>query len=237
MNNSESKNFFSNKGILPEDVMYILREERKSVIYLKNNLVVKSFNPIKNLLVELPQEKFISVNKGVVLGKRYIKTIDNGIYSMIDGKCFKGRQRPSKEQQQNVTLIKEILAEGESAKNLTTEEFIESFSVLNTLPLPFFILEVIVNENTGMPVDFIFRYCNKATEAYSKVRCEEELINNSFYSVFPNVKKTDLITCADVAFNGSFRVLKQYVPHLEKKITVYCFQPKRKYCGCLIIQD
>lgn len=234
MNNSESKNFFSNKGILPEDVMYILREERKSVIYLKNNLVVKSFNPIKNLLVELPQEKFISVNKGVVLGKRYIKNIESGVYTMTDGQCFKGRQRPSKEQQQNVSLIKTILAEGQPVKSLTTEEFINSFSVLDELPLALYVIEVIVNEDTGMPVDFVFRYCNKAIESYINLP-NGELINQSFYSVFKDVEKSDLIACADVAFNGCARVIEQYVPRLSKHVKLYCFQPRRNYCGCLIV--
>ena len=55
------------------------------------------------------------------------------------------------------------------------------------MPLAFCVIELVFNED-GCGVDFIFRYCNAKMATVEGVPVEE-MLNRSFYKVFPNGDK------------------------------------------------
>lgn len=64
----------------------------------------------------------------------------------------------------------------------------------------------------------------------------EEMIDKSFYKVFPNVDKKWLITYADVALYGVSRVIEAYSPEVDAKLRIYCFQSEQNYCACVLVK-
>lgn len=69
----------------------------------------------------------------------------------------------------------------------------------------------------GCGVDFIFRYCNAEMATVEGVPVEE-MLNRSFYKVFPNGDKKWLVSYADVALNGTKHTLHDYSPEIDKSV-------------------
>ena len=82
-------------------------------------------------------------------------------------------------------------------------------------------------------MDFIFRYCNAEMANVEGVPVEE-MLNRSFYEVFRNGDKKWLVAYADVALNGTKRILHDYSPEIDKYLTIHCYQPEPGYCACVL---
>ena len=82
-------------------------------------------------------------------------------------------------------------------------------------------------------MDFIFRYCNAQMAVVEGVPIEE-MLNRSFYKVFPNGDKKWLVAYADVALNGTKHTLHDYSPEIDKYLTIHCYQPEPGYCACVL---
>lgn len=63
----------------------------------------------------------------------------------------------------------------------------------------------------------------------------ERMRNRSFYEVFHNGDRKWLVSYADVALNGSRRVISDYSPEVDKKLDIYCYQPAPGFCACILI--
>ena len=100
------------------------------------------------------------------------------------------------------------------------------------MPLAFCVIELVFNED-GHGVDFIFRYCNAEMATVEGVPVEE-MLNRSFYKVFPNGDKKWLVSYADVALNGTKHTLHDYSPEIGKNLIIHCYQPEPGYCACVL---
>lgn len=109
---------------------------------------------------------------------------------------------------------------------------LEKCSLLDDMPLAFCVIELVFNES-GHGVDFIFRYCNAEMATIEGVPVEE-MLNRSFYEVFPNGDKKWLVSYADVALNGTRHTLHDYSPEVDKYLTIHCYQPEPGYCACVL---
>ncbi len=106
------------------------------------------------------------------------------------------------------------------------------FSMLDNIPIAFCVIELVFNKD-GLGVDFVFRYSNKQME-YVEGKKIDEMVNHSFYTVFPNADKKWLVTYTDVAINGSYRCIRDFSTEIKKDLFIQCFQPIKGFCGCLI---
>ncbi len=59
------------------------------------------------------------------------------------------------------------------------------------------------------------------------------LMNGESYSTTAMMKW--LVTYADVALNGTKRIIHDYSPEINKNLTIHCFQPSPGYCACVLI--
>ena len=109
---------------------------------------------------------------------------------------------------------------------------LEKCSLLDDMPLAFCVIELVFNED-GHGVDFIFRYCNAEMAVVEGVPIEE-MLNRSFYKVFPNGDKKWLVAYADVALNGTKHTLHDYSPEVDKNLIIHCYQPEPGYCACVL---
>lgn len=218
--------FFLRKSIKIHDIKYVIRETKKTCIYLKNGTVVETFIPIKNFSQELIPYDFININKGIVVAKGQVDRIENGTYYLIDGKRFDGRKRTvGKHKHINDMIIA-------SAESISNMDISKRFAVLDNMPVAFCVIELVFNDdNKG--IDFIFRYCNKQMEVVEG-KTIDQMVNHSFYRVFPKADKKWLVAYSKVAVNGESATFKDYSPEIGKDLLINCFQPIEGFCACLL---
>lgn len=218
--------FLNKKHIDIGDIKYIVREEKKTVIYLINNKTTETFIPIKNFSDSLKPYGFISINKGIVISKSQVDKIDNGTYYLLDGRKFEGRKRTVGKHKHMSDMI------NAKAESLSTMDISKRFAVLDNMPLAFCVIELVFNEdNAG--VDFIFRYCNKQMEIVEG-KSINEMLNHSFYKVFPHADKKWLVAYSEVAVTGKSTTFKDYSPEIDKDLLIMCFQPVEGFCACVL---
>lgn len=220
----DTADFWKKKGIKIDDVIYITRNGRKSAIHLSNGETIECFTPIKNIVQCDTTNSLECINKGIVVNKKHIESVTGNNYTMSDGETFTGRVKTS---QKALAVLKEEIISNKENKW-------DKYSLVKNMPLAFCIIELVFDDN-GEGIDFIFRYCNDEM-ARLEGKPISEMIDKSFYNVFPNGDKKWLIAYADVALNGTSRVIESYSPEIDAKLRIYCFQPEQNYCACALVQ-
>lgn len=223
--------FFTKSQIKPEQIIYFTRNQRKSEIYLTDGTMVDTYIPIKYLLSALPKGAFLNITKGVVVSSDKIESITGGIYTMSDGKQFKGRQRGAGEHKANRHYLENRV---KPLHRIMAETIGERFSVLDLSPLPSCVVEIVHN-TAGREVDFVFRYCNAAMAQQEGYELNH-IINRSYYEIFRTSDRKWLKIYSDVAINGETKIVEDYDKKHGQTITVYCYQPLEGFCACTLIK-
>ena len=219
--------YFQKHGLCAENILYIHRKDRKTVIQRTDGEEFALFIPVHSILSALPESEFLSISKGIVVCRSHIVNISNdGIYTMSDGRTFQGRKRGLSSHRRLRTEI------GLAGTNPQPLSMLEKCSLLDDMPLAFCVIELVFNAE-GHGVDFIFRYCNAEMANVEGVPVEE-MLNRSFYEVFRNGDKKWLVAYADVALNGTKHTLHDYSPEIDKYLTIHCYQPEPGYCACVL---
>lgn len=222
--------FLTKMRVRPKDILYFVREDRKTVVYLTDGRRVDTYIPVKYLLSALPKGAFLNITKGVVVSAAEILRIESGTYVMSDGRSFSGRRRGAGEHKSNRhALENRVIPE----HRLVAETVAQRFSVLDEHILPCCVVQMVLN-SAGHGVDFVFRYCNKAM-ARLEGREIEEILDHSFFEVFQDDDRTWLAIYHDVATNGAPRMVRERHPKTGYMINVYCYQPLEGYCACTMV--
>ena len=219
--------YFQKHGLCAENILYIHRKDRKTVIQRTDGEEFALFISVHSILSALPESEFLSISKGIVVCRSHIVDISkDGVYTMSDGRTFQGRKRGLSSHRR---LRTEIGLAGTKPHPLS---MLEKCSLLDDMPLAYCVIELVFNAE-GHGVDFIFRYCNAEMAVMEGVPVEE-MLNRSFYEVFRNGDKKWLVAYADVALNGTKRILHDYSPEIDKYLTIHCYQPEPGYCACVL---
>ena len=230
---ADLKTYFKKHNIRSADVMYIYRNDKKTVIHLCDGNEYPSFIPIHEIRSFLPDGDFIDIAKGVLVRRdKIVHIADDGVYTMTDGRSFQGRRRNLSEHKRLRREMRLDLPSSDAAF-LPPMGLFEKCGILDGMPLAYCVIELVFDEN-GHGVDFIFRYCNKQMAVVEGIPVAE-MLNRSFYEVFKNGNKKWLVTYADVALNGSSKTICDYSPEIGKTLTVYCYQPEPGFCACILI--
>lgn len=220
--------FFKKNNIDMKQIKYITRENKKTCIYLADDVKIETYITVKDFLEILSPYDFICINKGTIVDKKFIQYIDGFTYHMFDGAQFEGRKRTAAAHKR----LNDILHQPTS-ELLSTADILNQFSMLDDMPAAFCVIELVFNDD-GAGIDFIFRYCNKEMEVVEG-KSIDEMLGKSFYRVFPNADRKWLAAYTDVAVNGANRSLRDYSPEIGKWLSISCFQPIEGFCACLII--
>lgn len=230
---TEITKYFKKHNINAADIMYVYRNEKRTVIHCADGTENSSLLPVHKLYEFLPKNDFIDIAKGVLVRRdRIVHIADDGVYTMTDGKIFQGRRR-------NLSVHKRLRSEmrldipSAAEAFLPPTGFFEKCGILDDMPLAYCVIELVFDEN-GHGVDFIFRYCNRQMEVVEGIPVSE-MLNRSFYEVFKNGNKKWLVAYADVALNGTKRTFCDFSPEIGKTLTIYCYQPEPGFCSCVLI--
>ena len=170
--------------------------------------------------------------EGVAVNRARIINIDtDGVYTMSDGRTFAGRKR-GLSAHRHLRKQMGLNALPDAQPQTAPMTFLEKCTLLDEMPLAYCVIELVFNAE-GHGVDFIFRYCNAEMAVMEGVPVEE-MLNRSFYEVFRNGDKKWLVAYADVALNGTKRILHDYSPEIGKYLTIYCYQPAPGFCACVL---
>ena len=223
--------FLQKNRITASNINYIIREEKRTRIYLLDGRVIPCFHTVKSFMELLPADEFCLINKGMLLAKKQIMHIDRTTYTMLDGRVFEGRKRGLRNHRQ----ILESLNRNINLPVTGIDDIAPAFGILDNMPAAFCVIQVLFDER-GKGIDFVFRYCNRAMEALEN-KTLEEMMNQSFYEIFSNADPKWLVSYANVALNGATCTLTDYSPEIDKTLTIHCFQPMEGFCACLLLEN
>ena len=226
-------NFTSN------DIEYVIHTNQRTYFHLCDGRKIMSTMPLKSVLTCLPDLDFWSIQKGIVVAIRCVESIsDDFVYTMISGTTFQGRSRNPAEHKRRRRLLHYPPPQIQAPAPKPTPSEIslqDQCRILDHASVAFAVIELIFSDD-GRGIDFIFRYCNQEMADLDRVPVED-MLNHSFYEVFPQADRKWIVPYADVAINGTRRVLHKYSPERSRKLVIRCFQPKPGFCACLITTD
>lgn len=77
--------WFQKHDLCAENILYIYRKDRKTVIQRTDGAEFALFVPVHSILSALPEKNFLSISKGIVVCRSHIVNISNdGVYTMSD---------------------------------------------------------------------------------------------------------------------------------------------------------
>ena len=220
----QANHFLANNDIEISDIKYIIREEGKTSVYTNDGRIFKTYIPVKSFIMLLSTENFININKGVLLSRASVAEVHKSVYTTADGRTFDGRHRALREHLKN-----------EIALSLPSASINQRYSMLDKMPLAFCVIEPVYN-NKGVFEDFVFQYCNEhfASIIHAPV-CD--LIGKSFKANIKVYNRKRLMRLCSVAEKGGDRVVRDYIADSENFFDIYCFQPEKGLCACVVIEE
>lgn len=214
-----------------EDILYLTHEGQRTVFHLQDSREIPTPVPLKTVVSCLPASDFWSIQKGIVVARRYVISIEGkGLYTMTDGTQFQGRGRNPAEHKRRAEQLG-VLPVRQPGSNRIPHDLLDRCKLMDRSQIAFCVIELVFAQD-GRGIDFIFRYCNPAMESV-RGRPIHEMLDRSFYEVYPDEDRKLIVTYADVAMNGSCRVVTDYSPEARKHLRISCFQPEPGYCACL----
>lgn len=114
----------------------------------------------------------------------------------------------------------------------TEEEYRKHYRSFENLHFAFTDIEMIFNEESHA-VDWIFRYGNPALAKLEKLSLEQ-LIGNSFGSLFSNVDSKWLRSYERATLYGETLEIIDYSPEIDTYLKVICFPTFKGHCGCIL---
>ncbi len=223
-------NFFTKHQLQPTNILYITKEDHHTMVRLKDGTTLETTIPLKYFLPALPEGGYLNITKGVVISSADIEKIEGNVYTMRDGTTFTGRVRGLGEHKANRKALENHPL---TTNRLISETIFQQFSVMDHLPMPFCVFELVFNdEDHG--VDFVFRYCNEAL-AKHEGHLREELLDRPHDEIFQRPDKKWALAYMEVALTGTSCSVHDIHPETGIPITVHCFQPGKNLCACLML--
>ena len=209
-----------------DDILYITIENRKTKITRLDGSTLCTNRSLKDIYAELPETRFASINRGIVVSIRNIRQESGGVVTMTDGASFRRRVRsdrlPQREKVRVQALEERVICPGD-----VMDQWV------GNMPLPMCVLEM-AYRSRGRGAEFLLRYCNRAMEALEQVRLAD--VRDKPLEQLPGMGNPKWLTViADVAINGGCRTLEDLWSD-GRFLRIHCFQPQQGFCA-LVLTD
>ena len=215
-----------------ESILYVLMERNKAEIHtLKNNIYETrmTLSELRKLL----GDGFIMVHRGCLVSAKAIHDITDAIY-LSNGEKLEYVIRNKK------TILEQFRMEQKKIVNSfnddgipkTVDEYHSYYSSFDNMPFAFTDIEMVFDEERRA-VDWIFRYGNPCLAQLEKLPLDN-LVGNSFRSLFPNMDSKWLRCYENVTLYGGKREIIDYSPEIDAYLKVICFPTFKGHCGCIL---
>lgn len=213
-------------------ILYVLMLGKNAEIHLSSGRTYKTRMTLGELEKQLG-EHFIKVHRGCIVSAMAIHDITDNI-NLSNGESLEYTMRKKKQiidefHSKQKRMISSFIEENVP---VTEEEYRKYYSSFDHLPFAFADIEMIFDEERHA-VDWIFRYGNPALARLEKTPLEQ-LIGNSFGSLFANMD-SKWLRCYELAtLYGEMLEIMDYSPEIDTYLKVICFPTFRGHCGCIL---
>lgn len=205
-----------------DEILYITIEGRKTKITRADGRAICTNRSLRDVYAELSDELFASINRGIVVSKKFIKEEKDGVVTMKDGATFRRRVRSDRSVKRPKTGGDQVIC---PADTLT--------QWLGGLPIPICVMEVVYGRRSR-GAEFLLRYCNGAMEQLEGTTLSE--VRDKPLEQLPGLgEKKWLSVFVDVAINGSYRSMETPWRDGEKFFRLHCYQPQPGFCALALV--
>lgn len=213
-------------------ILYITMKRNIAEIHVLGGTIYK----VRMTLMELQEklgEGFILVHRSCLVFAMAIHKVSDKIY-LNNGESIDYVVRKKKAIQEELWNKRKKIISSFAGENIpkTTEEYNEHYRSFDNIPFAFTDIEMVFDEKSHA-VDWIFRYGNPALAKLEKLPLEQ-LIGNSFGSLFSNMDAKWLNSYERVALYGEKLEIVDYSPEIDTYLKVICFPTFRGHCGCFL---
>lgn len=219
-------------AIRSSSILYILMAGKIAEIHLSGGKVYKTRTTLHELEKKL-DGGFIKIHRGCIVSVMAIHDITDKI-NLINGESLIYTLRKKKQ------IIDELLSGQKSIIHrfigdnppFTSEDYRRHFGAFEALPFAFTDIEMVFDDEKHA-VDWIFRYANPALARLEKLPLEQ-LIGNSFSSLFSNMNSKWLPAYERATLYGEVLEVIDYSPEIDTPLKVICFPTFKGHCGCIL---
>lgn len=213
-------------------ILYIIMEGNNAFVHVQPSHVYQTRMTLAEIEPHVG-EYFIKVKRGCLVSVIAIHNITDKV-NLVNGESLDYANRHRKElldkfHSRQIELIKYF---NESVSLNTQEEYHEYYKLFDNLPIAFCDIEMIFDDEYKA-VDWIFRYANKALATLEKHKLED-LIENTFGTLFPTMDTKWLRTYERAALFGETVKIVDYSPEINSYLDIICFPTFKGHCGCIL---
>ena len=213
-------------------ILYALMIGKNAEIHVAGGEVYETRMTLSELSEKFGEE-FIKVHRGCIVSAMAIHDITDKINLSNGESLVYTIRKKNKIIDQLHSKQRRIISNfvGEDIMQ-TKEEYFKHYSSFDNLPFAFADIEMIFNEESHA-VDWIFRYGNPALAKLEKLSLEQ-LIGNSFGSLFANMDSKWLRNYERATLYGETLEMVDYSPEIDTYLKVICFPTFKGHCGCIL---
>ncbi|MGN1466678.1 MAG: LytR/AlgR family response regulator transcription factor [Ruminococcus sp.] len=213
-------------------ILYVLMINKIVEIHISGGKIYQTRMSLSELEEKLG-DGFIKVHRGCLVSVMAIHDISDNI-NLNNGESLmytirKKNQIIEQFRSKQKSIISSFKKDGIPT---TEEEYRKHYSSFENFPFAFTDIEMIFNEESHA-VDWIFRYGNPALAKLEKLSLEQ-LIGNSFGSLFSNMDSKWLRSYERATLYGEMLEIIDYSPEIDTYLKVICFPTFKGHCGCIL---
>ena len=219
--------------IIPiNDILYVLMKKQDAYVHMSDGSVLKTRMTFAEFQDELGDD-FIRIHRGGLVAAKAIHSV-NSLITLSNGDSLEYSAQHREEimekfRRKQRVIIDELLDNDNPTDN---EEYHKHYQCFDAIPIAFTDIEMILDEES-QAVDWIFRYGNEALASIEGVPLDE-LIGNTFHSIFPNMDRKWLRSYEQAVLYGETLELIDYSPEIGKYLRIICFPTFKGHCGCFL---
>ena len=219
--------------IIPiSDILYVLMKKQDAYVHMSDGSILKTRMTFAEFQDELGDD-FIRIHRGGLVAAKAIHSV-NSLITLSNGDSLEYSAQHREEimekfRRKQRVIIDELLDNDNPTDN---EEYHKHYQCFDTIPIAFTDIEMIFDEES-QAVDWIFRYGNEALASIEGVPLDE-LIGNTFHSIFPNMDRKWLRSYEQAVLYGETLELIDYSPEIGKYLRIICFPTFKGHCGCFL---
>ena len=219
--------------IIPiSDILYVLMKKQDAYVHMSDGSVLKTRMTFAEFQDELGDD-FIRIHRGGLVAAKAIHSV-NSLITLSNGDSLEYSAQHREEimekfRRKQRVIIDELLDNDNPTDN---EEYHKHYQCFDTIPIAFTDIEMIFDEES-QAVDWIFRYGNEALASIEGVPLDE-LIGNTFHSIFPNMDRKWLRSYEQAVLYGETLELIEYSPEICKYLRILFFPTFKGHCGCFL---
>lgn len=224
------------KEILSTDsILYLLVDGKNVEIHTSEGTLYRTRMSLGELEKNVG-DGFIKVHRGCIVAAMSIHDVTDKI-NLNNGECLDYTKRKKREIVEKLHEVQKRIVHGfrNNGIPVTEEEYRQHYQGFEQMPFAFTDIEMVFDEENHA-VDWIFRYGNQALARLEKVPLEQ-LIGNTFGSIFPNMDARWLKLYERATLYREILESIDYSPEIDTYLKVICFPTFQGHCGCILIDD